>query len=544
MFKLIFTVVAILFTQNAFSQAVYLTSTGGNYATEKWMSITTGINGGGTQVWGQGNGAYGNGQGLLSDQAIDLSAYCGQTLYINAYDRYDDSWDGTTYTLYDAAGLTGNLLASNGGVSPDSNDDNDCNGSGWCTTDPASELEASEAFIVPACPCAFPASVFTIVSDCGNAQFSVQVDVSSLGDASGVDITDGTTIFQTNVLTGSYTIGPFAAGVSKTISVEGTNYGGCDISSATLTESCVCSNPPVAVTNSINLDCINLDFDIETTVTSFGDGSAADIWIDGLLVQSNAVLNTTYTFTGYATGSHAIDITATGGAFVVCETSYSETSVCTPDICSDAIDVLGVSTTVDLSVANNDSGETDGVGEPNTISMGNGTTMSNCGSGPQHSAYYYTDYTDLWYKIDIPNGSDQFSLSFTGLTCPVAILPYTGACGSLSLMNIGTAFSGGIVDADFDANVDNENGDEPFISTDGTIHFRGADVISASTGTIYLRIIPHDDQASGTNCNPADISYCSFDLIATSPQPNDICPDAIDIVDPTTSLPFDGYRGY
>jgi hypothetical protein len=377
-----------------------------------------------------------------------------------------------------------------------------------------------------------------VVSDCGNGQFSIQVNVTSTGDATGVDITDGTTIFETNVLSGTYTVGPFTAGVNKMISVEGMSYGGCDINSTVLTEGCICTNAPIATTNAINLDCVNLDYDIEVTVTNFGDGTSADIWVDGIMVQASAVLNALYTLTAYSTGSHTIDILATGGTFVSCETSYSETLVCTPDVCADAIDILGAVTTVDLSVANNDAGETDGVGEPNTISMGNGTTLSNCGSGPQHSAYYYTDYTDLWYQIDIPNGSDQFSLTFTGLSCPIAVLPYSGSCGSLSLMNIGTSFSGGIVDADFDANVDNENGDEPFISTDGTIHFRGADVVTASTGTIYLRIIPHDDQAAGTNCNPADISYCTFNLIATSPQPNDICTDAIDIIDPTTFLPI------
>ena len=151
------------------------------------MSITTGPNGTGTQVWGQGNGTYGDGQGLLSDVQVDLSAYCGQTLYINAYDRYDDSWDGTTYTIYDAAGQTGNLLANNGGVTPDSGDDNDCNTSNWCTTDPASELEASESFIVPACPCTFPVASYTVVPDCGNGQFSIQVNVTSTGDATGVE---------------------------------------------------------------------------------------------------------------------------------------------------------------------------------------------------------------------------------------------------------------------------------------------------------------------------------------------------------------------
>ena len=502
------------------------------------MSITTGPNASGTQVWGQGNGTYGDGQGLLTDQAIDLSAYCGQALYINAYDRYDDSWDGTTYTIYDAAGQTGTLLVSNGGLSPDSAEDNDCNGAGWCAADPTSEIEVSESFTVPACPCAFPVANYVVLPDCGNGQFSIQVNVTNSGDATNVDISDGTTTFETNVTIGSYVIGPFAAGMNKTINVEGANYGGCDINSTVLTEACICTNSPTASVNGTGLDCINLDYDIEVTVSSFGDGSAVDIWIDGGLIQSNAILTNLYTFTGYSLGYHSVDIRATGGVFVTCETSYSTSLQCTPDICSDAIDILGFITTIDLSVANDDSSETDGVGEPNTISMGNGTTLSNCGAGPQHSAYYYTDYTDLWYKIDIPDGSDQFSLTFTGLTCPVAVLPYTGSCGSLSLMNIGTSFSGGIVDADFDANVDYENGDEPFISTDGTMHFKGIDVVTASTGTIYLRVIPHDDQSAGTNCNPADITYCSFDMIATSPQPNDICTDAIDIIDPITFLPL------
>ena len=59
----------------------YLTTSGGSYATEKWVSITTGANGTGTQVWGQGNGTYGNGQGLVTDEAITLTGYEGQTLY-------------------------------------------------------------------------------------------------------------------------------------------------------------------------------------------------------------------------------------------------------------------------------------------------------------------------------------------------------------------------------------------------------------------------------------------------------------------------------
>lgn len=527
-----------LIPQLGFGQNIYLTSSGGNYASEKWMSITTGPNGTGTVVWAQGNGSYGNGQGLVNDQLIDVSAYCGSTLYVNAYDRYDDSWDGTIYEIWTGSGQSGTLLANNSGVSPDSGDDNDCSGSGWCITDPGSELEISESFSAPACPCTAPSASFNVIPDCINGQFTIDATVTNTGDGSAVDIHDGVTTFETNVGNGTYSLGPFTAGANITITVDAGAYGGCSTSSATLSESCTCSNLPTATINATNLNCVTSTYDIEVTVTSFGDGTAADIFVDGNLVQNNATLNNPYIIAGQATGSHNITVSATGGSFVSCSENYSITQNCTPDICSDAIDILGNSTTVDLTVANNDTGETDGTGEPTSISMGNGTILSNCGAGPQHSAYYYTDFTDLWYRIDIPNGSDEFTLTFSGLTCPVAVLPYTGNCGSLTLMNIGTSGAGGIVDADFDATIDFENGDEPFISSDGSIHFKGTAVATASTSPIYLRIIPHDNHASGTNCNASDINYCSFDIIATSPQPNDICSNALPIIDGTTYAPI------
>lgn len=99
MLKFYWLFITLLISQFSLSQNVYITSSGGNFTTEKWMSISTGVNGSGIQVWGQGNGIYGDGQGVIEDEEVDLSAYCGQTLYINAYDRYDDSWDGTTYLM-------------------------------------------------------------------------------------------------------------------------------------------------------------------------------------------------------------------------------------------------------------------------------------------------------------------------------------------------------------------------------------------------------------------------------------------------------------
>lgn len=510
---------ALLFVNQLHAQSVYVTSSGGNFETEKWMSITTGINGTGTQVWGQGDGTYGNGQGVLSDVEVDLSAYCGQTLYINAYDRYDDGWDGTTYVIYDAAGESGNLLASNGGASPNSGEDDDCNTSSWCTTDPSSELETSEAFTVPACPCTFPTATYTVVPDCGNGQFSIDVDVTSLGDATGVDITDGTTTYQTNVSTGTYTIGPFSAGTNQTAYVEGTSYSGCDINSTTLTEACVCSNAPVATTAGTNLDCGASTYDIEVTVTDFGDGTAADIWIDGSLQQSSAALSTLYTFTGYASGSHTVTIKATGGAFVTCETDYAVSETCNgSNLCSGAPDVTNTCQSGDLSVATADGGAL----IENYISCGNGNTIALCGANASFtgSSYSRTDHADIWYQVS-PNGANQVTIDISNLTGGnLMILPYltNGTCPSTTTDN--TTLEGHI------GNSGITGGSCPYFSGDGSLVLSGADVATASV--IYLRIMAYANNGSGaTNCET--LTYPTFDICTTVPQANDICSDAIDI---------------
>jgi len=99
---------------------INITTSGGSYATEKWVSITDGINGGGTFVWGQ-NGCNDyisfSCRGLIN-QDIQIAA---GTYYVNCYDSYGDGWDGTSIsvTSYGAVLATGqpgsnglNLVAS------------------------------------------------------------------------------------------------------------------------------------------------------------------------------------------------------------------------------------------------------------------------------------------------------------------------------------------------------------------------------------------------------------------------------------------------
>lgn len=120
-----------------------LTTSGGSFASEKWVNITTAANGGGTVVWAQGNGTIGNASGLLTNQSVDLSSYLGQTLYLNTYDSYADGWDGSVYNL----SLNGTTVVNNAGVSPSNGTDADASGA-WESI--AAEMETSEAFTVPA----------------------------------------------------------------------------------------------------------------------------------------------------------------------------------------------------------------------------------------------------------------------------------------------------------------------------------------------------------------------------------------------------------
>uniref|UniRef100_UPI0030C7D296 hypothetical protein n=1 Tax=Nonlabens tegetincola TaxID=323273 RepID=UPI0030C7D296 len=95
----------------ALSQStINITTSGGSYHTEKWVSITTAVDGGGTQVWGQGDGSYSNGAGLINQ---DISIAPG-TYYVNCYDKYSDGWDGTTISVT----AYGSVIGDNGGNSP------------------------------------------------------------------------------------------------------------------------------------------------------------------------------------------------------------------------------------------------------------------------------------------------------------------------------------------------------------------------------------------------------------------------------------------
>jgi hypothetical protein len=237
--------------------------------------------------------------------------------------------------------------------------------------------------------------------------------------------------------------------------------------------------------------------------TTYGTPAAGIATATNYAFSYTTLSNRTLTISGYD-----------GSSNLICQETVVLTAACISDVCTDAIDILGNTVPVDLTTATID-------GDLSSIAMGNGVTFFNCNAGG-HSAYYHSDYADLWYVVDIPDGANEFTVTVTGSTCDIVVLPYTGACGSLTLLDISGSNSG----------VTCTDGQAPFISGNGSFRFFDdgqTDVATASTSPIYIRVMAHDNSQDNSSPYCDFVSPCSFNITATAPQANDVCEDAIDI---------------
>ncbi len=256
-------------------------------------------------------------------------------------------------------------------------------------------------------------------------------------------------------------------------------------------------------------NCASGTFTIDFTVSSYGDGTSADI-SDGSFTINNAVLNSNYSFGPYSVGT-TVTLYYNGLSYGGCDATSPALSGCVPNTCADAIDLAGGSMVADFSVADNDASETDFGGEPNYLQVGNGTTISNCNGGAVHSAYDYTEYKDLWYKVVVPAGDDEFTLTFSNVNGHYVVVPYYGTCGSLTQMrllyNTDQSITGVI---DNDGN--NWFGDDPFVTPSiTTLDFKGDEILNAPGGVVYLRMFPYDGgQGGSSGCIASNFSTAAL----------------------------------
>ncbi|WP_445719054.1 fibronectin type III domain-containing protein [Flavobacterium sp.] len=114
----------------------------------------------------------------------------------------------------------------------------------------------------------------TLVADCANLQFSVDVDVTALGGGSP-SITDGTTTWPVTA-TGVITVGPFTDATSVSLTVLHGTDSVCDLPLGSFTNTC----PPVNddCVNAIAVDCGDVVSGSTIGATDSGNNASADVW--------------------------------------------------------------------------------------------------------------------------------------------------------------------------------------------------------------------------------------------------------------------------
>ena len=118
--------------------------------------------------------------------------------------------------------------------------------------------------------CNAPTGTATLVTDCDNAQFSVDVDITGLGDGTS-QINDGTTTYSATAL-GIVTVGPYTDASSVTLILENGTDPTCDIALGTFTYTC----PIAGQLCSTAIDITAIPYSTTDDTMNYGDdyGSA------------------------------------------------------------------------------------------------------------------------------------------------------------------------------------------------------------------------------------------------------------------------------
>lgn len=132
-------------------------------------------------------------------------------------------------------------------------------------------------FTVVCATCVNPTATFTTVPDCADGEYSVNVNVTSLGSATSLSISDGTTTLSNITATGIQTFGPYASGSSVTIVLTNQQDGSCTLSSGSLSYTCPPANDECA--NAIAINCGSVvTGSTATGATDSGNNASADVW--------------------------------------------------------------------------------------------------------------------------------------------------------------------------------------------------------------------------------------------------------------------------
>ncbi|WP_055436516.1 T9SS type A sorting domain-containing protein [Lacinutrix algicola] len=312
--------------------------------------------------------------------------------------------------------------------------------------------------------CTAPVATATLVTDCANAQFSVDVDVTDLGSGTPA-IFDGTTTTPITAV-GLITVGPFADGTAVSLVIEHGSDTVCDLSLGSFTNTCPPSNndcssslPIVAsedgtcnesvsgTTNNASISsdsCSTSGRDVWYSFTSTVDGD----YIIGATETFDSSFSSTYvtayegdcgslTQIGNSTScfntADLIISTVAGNVYSINVRSSSSTGYVDFDLCvypaplppanDTCVDALPILDSTDGTCNESVSGTTSGAA----------ISSDSCSTSGRDVWYSFTSPTDGDYVVGVTETFESSSFISTYVTA------YEGDCGSLTQIGNSTS---------------------------------------------------------------------------------------------------------
>jgi len=302
--------------------------------------------------------------------------------------------------------------------------------------------------LFPPLACTPPVATAAVVEDCANSQFSVTVDVTDLGDATSLTISNDAGVASTSATAiGMVTVGPFAAGTPVNVTVEHDQDAACNLDLGSQSDACPPPNDDFA--NAIAVVCDG-NYLSDTSVATLDEDDAPD----GFGADNDGP-NVWYSYTGSGTEEEiTVDLCASGydTAFLV----YTGTSG-------------------NLSVV-----------------AGNDDNAAICGAGFRSYGSFISDgTTTYWICINGFNVGSVGPVDMT-ITCASTVpAPSNDDCAAAEVLTLGTAFTGTNVGATQSV------ADQPSCDTFGSISDVWFSVAAPATGELKVTTTPGSaDQAN------------------------------------------------
>jgi len=199
----------------------------------------------------------------------------------NGTELYNDYGNGG-----DIGGLTFQSIGDQITVQVDADGIFDCSSEGYTPIE----------ITVSCATCINPAATYEVVSNCdsGNDEFFIEVDLTSVGDATSLTLTDNQgSDAQTATAVGDFTFGPYDNGTNVQISIENDDDVNCAISSQTLTQ-LACPPDNDLCSGAINVTVNPEQFCVESTTVNMAAANASSVPVS---CGGNVVQDVWYEFT-------------------------------------------------------------------------------------------------------------------------------------------------------------------------------------------------------------------------------------------------------